>query len=43
MWSFIVAYMIGLHNFWMGEDKTLDTIKRKVEVKEVQGNSKPKN
>lgn len=39
IWSFIVAYMLGLHNFYKGEDKNVDDIlktENTVERDEVQ-------
>jgi len=39
IWAFIVAYMLGIHNFYKGEDKALDDIVKTVytiEHSEVQ-------
>jgi len=43
VWSFIVAYMIGLHNFYYGDDKSQDDIKITVENNEVPGDDAPFN
>jgi len=42
LWSIIVAYMLGLHNFYTGENKTTDDIVIRIEVHEVQENGAPK-
>ena len=42
LWSIIVAYMLGLHNFYTGEDKTTDNIVIRIEVNEVQDDGTPK-
>ena len=36
MWAMIVAYMLGIHNFYKGEDKTTDNIVITIECNEVQ-------
>lgn len=38
LWALIVAYMLGLHNFYTGEDKTTDDIAITIEYHEVQEN-----
>ena len=40
IWSLIVAYMIGLHNFYHGDNKSADDIAIKVEVNEAQENNR---
>ena len=42
VWAIIVAYMLGLHNFYHGEDKTRDDIAFKIEVNDVQDEGAPK-
>lgn len=45
MWAFIVAYMLGIHNFYKGEDKALDDIVKTIytiEQNEVQEDGTPK-
>ncbi len=42
LWSIIVAYMLGLHNFYKGESKTTDDIVIRIEVNEVQDDGTPK-
>ena len=39
----IVAYMLGIHNFYKGEDKTADNIIITIEHNEVQGDGIPKD
>lgn len=41
MWALIVAYMLGMHNFYRGEDKTADNIVITIEYNEVKGDSAP--
>lgn len=41
VWAFIVAYMIGLHNFYHGDQKDPDNIKITVENNEVPGDDAP--
>lgn len=41
LWAFIIAYMLGMHNFYTGEDKTIDNIGITVEYHEVQKNAGP--
>ena len=40
IWSLIVAYMVGLHNFYHGDNKGADDIAIKVEVNEAQENNR---
>lgn len=41
-WAIIVAYMLGIHNFYKGEDKTPDNIVT-IELNEVQADGAPKD
>ena len=43
IWAIIVAYMLGMHNFYKGEDKTPDDIVITIELNEVQENGSPKD
>lgn len=43
IWAIIVAYMLGMHNFYRGEEKTADDIVITVEVKEMQEDGSPKD
>ena len=43
MWSVIVAYMLAMHNFYKGEDKTADNIVITIEHNEVQEDGVPKD
>lgn len=43
IWALIVAYMLGMHNFYKGEDKTPDDITITIELNEVQENGSPKD
>jgi hypothetical protein len=43
MWALIVAYMLGIHNFYKGEDKTPDDIVITIEHNEVQEDGTPKD
>ena len=43
IWSMIVAYMLGMHNFYKGEDKTTDDIVITIEHNEVQEDGTPKD
>ena len=43
LWSLIVAYMLGLHNFYRGEDKTADNIMIRIELNELPGDGAPKD
>lgn len=42
-WAIIVAYMLGLHNFYKGEDKTSDDIVITIEHNQVQEDGTPKD
>jgi len=42
LWSFIVAYMIGMHNFYHGDEKDTDTIGIKTEQNELPGDDVPR-
>jgi hypothetical protein len=42
IWAIMVAYMLGIHNFYKGEDKTPDDIVITIEHNEVQEDSEPK-
>ena len=41
IWAMIVAYMLGMHNFYKGEDKTTDDIIITIEQSEVQEDGTP--
>jgi len=46
IWALIVAYMLGIHNFYKGEDKALDDIVKTIytiEHNEVLENGTPKD
>ena len=43
IWSIIVAYMLGIHNFYHGENKTSDDIVITIEHNEVQEDDAPKD
>jgi hypothetical protein len=43
LWAVIVAYMLGMHNFYTGEHKTADNIAIKTEYNEVQEKGTPKD
>jgi hypothetical protein len=43
LWAMIVAYMLGMHNFYTGEDKTVDNIGISIEYVEVQENERLKD
>jgi hypothetical protein len=43
LWAIIAAYMLGLHNFYIGEDKTPDDMGIIVDVNEVQEDCIPNN
>lgn len=38
VWALIVAYMLGMHNLYTGEQKSADDIAIKIEYHEVQKN-----
>ena len=40
-WALIVAYMLGIHNFYRGEDKNRDDIVITIEHREEQLNGTP--
>jgi hypothetical protein len=45
LWGILVAYMLGVHNFYKGEDKALDDIIKTpytIEQNEVRENGTPK-
>ena len=42
-WAIIVAYMVGIHNFYKGEQKTPEDIVIKIEDIEEQEDSSPKD
>ncbi|HTF20271.1 MAG TPA: hypothetical protein VK658_19505 [Chryseolinea sp.] len=43
LWALIVAYMLGLHNFYNGDDKSPDNIAITTEQNEAQENGTPKD
>ena len=43
LWALIVAYMLGLHNWYKGEDKTADNILITIEHIEVKEDGTPKD
>ena len=46
MWGISIAYMLGVHNFYKGEDKALDDIIKSaytIEQSEVRENGTPKD
>ena len=43
IWALIVAYMLGIHNFYKGEEKTPDDIVITIELNEVQQDGAPKD
>ena len=43
IWAIIVAYMLGMHNFYKEEDKTPDDIAIIIELNEVQADGTPKD
>jgi hypothetical protein len=43
IWAIIVAYMLGIHNFYKGEDKTSDNIVITIELDGVQEDGEPKD
>lgn len=40
-WAILVAYMLGWHNFYKGDDKTMQNI-GKIEIRESQDDNAPK-
>lgn len=43
LWSFIVAYMLGMHNFYYGDNKAADDSAIKSEVNQEQESGSPKD
>lgn len=43
LWAIIVAYMLGMHNFYKGEDKTTEEIVITIEMVEAQESGAPKD
>jgi hypothetical protein len=43
LWAIIVAYMLGLHNFYRGDDKTPDNMVIKIEHQEREEEGKLKD
>lgn len=43
IWSLIVAYMLGMHNFYFGDNKTADNASATSEIKEVKGDDDGSN
>ncbi len=43
IWTILVAYMVGIHNFYKEEDKTPDDIVITIEDNESQEDSAPKD
>jgi len=43
MWAILVAYMLGMHNFYKGEEKTPDDIVITIEYTEVEKEGAPKD
>ena len=43
LWAIIVAYMLGMHNFYTGDHKTVDNIGITIEYREVQENEGKKD
>jgi len=43
IWAIIVAYMVGIHNFYKGEEKTQDDIVLTIEKNEAQEDNEPKD
>lgn len=41
VWAVIVAFMLGLHNFYKGDDKTVQNI-GKIEIQQTQDDDAPK-
>ena len=41
LWALIVAYMLGMHNMYTGDQKSMDDIAIKIEHHEVQKNEGP--
>jgi hypothetical protein len=43
IWAILVAYMVGIHNFYKGEDKTSENIVITSEVNEQHERGTPKD
>lgn len=43
IWALIVAYMVGIHNFYKGEDKMPDDIVLTIEDDQPEEDSAPKD
>ena len=43
IWSFVVAYMLGIHNFYYGDDRTADESINTIEVRQEQESGTPKD
>ena len=43
LWAIIVAYMLGMHNFYKGEEKTTEDIVITIELNETRENGAPKD
>lgn len=41
LWALVVAYMLGIHNFYKGEEKTVDNIVITIEYNEAQEDGAP--
>lgn len=41
-WAVIVAFMLGLHNFYKGDDKTTQNI-GKIEIQQTQDDAAPRD
>jgi hypothetical protein len=42
-WALIVAFMLGVHNFYMGETKSKDDISFRIEQHAVEEDAAPKD
>lgn len=43
LWAIIVAYMLGMHNFYHGDQKTPDNILITIEYNQVEEDGSPKD
>ena len=43
LWAIIVAFMVGVHNFYKGDDKTPEDMAVKTELNEAQKDASPKD
>jgi hypothetical protein len=43
LWAIIVAYMLGMHNFYHGDQKTPDNILITIEYNQVEEDGTPKD